>query len=186
MATGKTVTDPDEFILVTSSPAQAFRLAADLGALIDEMTIEGIDPQRLKGLASDSFDKYWAITLEFLKIAFEQWPLHLQERGLEDRARRQSALVEHEISRLKSGMTSGPQIVIGSTGTNQATAQLIATIAALPAGAVVLPGLDQTLDEGAWAAIGGAEDGATDTGQQPPAGRPAQAARNYRHRTKRS
>ena len=42
---GKVVTNRDEPFLVTSSPAQAFHLAGELGALIDEMFIEGIDPK---------------------------------------------------------------------------------------------------------------------------------------------
>jgi inactivated superfamily I helicase len=38
-------------------------------------------------------------------------------------------------------------IVAGSTGTIPATAELIATIARLPMGAVVLPGFDVAMDE---------------------------------------
>ena len=40
-----------------------------------------------------------------------------------------------------------------------ATAKLLATIATLPHGAVVLPGLDTDLDEAAWELIGGIKDG---------------------------
>ena len=38
-------------------------------------------------------------------------------------------------------------IVAGSTGSVPAVAELIATVAGLPAGEVVLPGLDRTLGE---------------------------------------
>src|SRR3546814_16384273 len=41
----------------------------------------------------------------------------------------------------------------GSTGTVPATADLLAGIARLPLGMVVLPGLDLHLDERAWAAL---------------------------------
>ena len=149
------VTNADEPMLVTTSPAQAYQLAGDLASLIDEMTIEGIDPGQLKFLLPEGLDKYWGITLEFLKIAFEAWPAYLAERGLEDRAQRQAALIEYEISRLQSDPDPGPQIVIGSTGTNFATAKLIAAIAALRHGAVVLPGLDLDMDDATWSLIGG-------------------------------
>jgi ATP-dependent helicase/nuclease subunit B len=48
-------------------------------------------------------------------------------------------------------------IAAGSTGSIPATADLIATIAHLPHGAVVLPGLDTDLDEASWRLIAGAE-----------------------------
>src|SRR5256885_7498107 len=41
-------------------------------------------------------------------------------------------------------------IAAGSTGSIPATAELLKTIAQLPNGAVVLPGLDSDLDEPSW------------------------------------
>lgn len=157
-ASGKVLTDPDEAMLVTNSPAQAFVLARDLGGLIDELVIQNIDPAKFENLMPERFDQYWGITLEFLKIAFKQWPAHLEERNLQDRAHKQVDLVDYEITRLVENKAQGPQIVIGSTGTNAATARLISAISALPQGAVVLPGLDMTMDEAAWNAIGGGTD----------------------------
>ena len=49
-------------------------------------------------------------------------------------------------------------IAAGSTGSVPATAVLLQAIASLPQGAVVLPGLDQALDEEAWAAVSEAGD----------------------------
>src|SRR5208337_640237 len=137
--------DTREPALVASSPAQAYALAADLAALIDDMIIEGIDWRRLNTLAPEEYDVYWRITLDFLKIAFEYWPAWLRENGLVDRAKR--------------GARLGPTIIAGSTGANRATAELIATIARSDKGAVVLPGLDLHLDERAWGMIGARDDG---------------------------
>ena len=53
--------------------------------------------------------------------------------------------------------TDGPVIAAGSTGSIPATAELIATIARLPHGAVVLPGLDTDLDDESWRLIAGNE-----------------------------
>ena len=48
---------------------------------------------------------------------------------------------------------SAPVIAAGSTGTVPSTARLLKVIASLPNGAVVLPGLDRSLDEEDWASL---------------------------------
>ncbi|MDB5508724.1 MAG: Double-strand break repair protein AddB, partial [Hyphomicrobiales bacterium] len=149
-------TDVREPLLVTRAPAQAWHLAGDLAGLVDEMIVEGVDWQRLASLAPGEFDKYWQITLDFLKIATDFWPKHLEERRLVDPAARQNMLVDREIARLQSAARD-PVVAIGSTGTNAATARLLAAISRLDRGAVVLPGLDLTLDDRAWNAIPGDE-----------------------------
>jgi ATP-dependent helicase/nuclease subunit B len=98
--------------------------------------------------------RFWEITLEFLKIATAFWPAHLAERGLMDPGARRDALIRREAARLGANGSPGPVIAAGSTGSVPATAALLSAIARLPNGAVVLPGLDQTLDEESWAEIG--------------------------------
>src|ERR1700722_7689150 len=154
---GQLIFDPAEPALVAATPAQAYALAGDLGALIDDMIIEGAPWTRLETLAPDLYDPYWRITLDFLKIAFARWPEWLAERGLIDRAKRIALLIEDEIKALE-GARRGPTIIAGSTGANRATARLIAAIARAPQGAVVLPGLDLNLDDRSWAMVGASED----------------------------
>lgn len=151
---GELLFHPSEAPLVAASPAQAFALAGDLAALIDDMIIEGVAWEKLDGLAPGDFDAYWRITLDFLKIAIRQWPAWLTEHGLIDQAERGARLVEREIASLAAGASRGPIIIAGSTGTNRATARLIAAIARAPQGAVVLPDLDDALDEASWRMIG--------------------------------
>ncbi len=161
--------DDREPALVASTPAQAYALAGDLAALIDDMIIEGVDPTALEALQPGPYDPYWRITLHFLKIAFSHWPQWLSENGLIDRAARVAMLIEAEIAGLASGasLRRGPTIIAGSTGANRATARLIAAIARSDQGAVVLPGLDRKLDDRAWAMIG-----ARDSDQHGLAGHP--------------
>jgi ATP-dependent helicase/nuclease subunit B len=154
---GQLIFDPAEPALVAATPAQAYALAGDLAALIDDMIIEGAPWTSLETLAPDLYDPYWRITLDFLKIAFAHWPDWLAERGLIDRAKRIALLIEDEIEALE-GSRRGPTIIAGSTGANRATARLIAAIARAPRGAVVLPGLDLNLDDRSWAMIGASED----------------------------
>jgi double-strand break repair protein AddB len=63
-------------------------------------------------------------------------------------SRRQSL----ETERLARG-SAHPVIAAGSTGTVPATARLLKTIASLPNGAVVLPGLDLDLDDDSWSML---------------------------------
>ena len=157
---GDLVFDDREPALVATTPAQAYALAADLGALIDDMIIEGASWDRLEALAPETYDSYWRITLDFLKIAVAHWPRWLDENGLIDRARRVSLLIEAEIGALEARAPRGPTIIAGSTGANRATARLIAAIARSAQGAVVLPGLDLNLDDQAFAMIGAADEAA--------------------------
>ena len=151
------VFDPAEAALVAATPAQAYALAGDLAALIDDMIIEGAPCSRLETLAPELYDPYWRITLDFLKIAFAHWPQWLSERGLIDRAKRIALLIDEDIKALESPQR-GPTIIAGSTGANRATACLIAAIARAPQGAVVLPDLDLNLDDRAWSMIGASGD----------------------------
>jgi len=152
---GEHTFDTCESFLVANTPADAWYLSGELASLIDELIIEDVDWERLKRLVPGDFDDYWRITLDFLNIAIREWPKILAERGLVDKARRQAALIEAQSQRLQKGAAGGPVIAIGSTGSNRATARLLAAIAHAPGGAVVLPGLDQDLDESSFALIAG-------------------------------
>ena len=140
--------------LVAQTPAAACALADDLARLIDDMTMRGVPWDKLDDLVPDSLDQYWQLTLKFLELARQNWPEILRERGFVEPAARRDALIKAEAARL-ARKTDAPVIAAGSTGSIPATAELIATIARLPHGAVVLPGLDTDLDEASWRLIGG-------------------------------
>ena len=143
--------------LVAQTPAAACALADDLARLIDDMTTRGVPWKRLDELVPDDFDRYWQQTLKFLEIARDAWPAMLREHNRVEAAERRDALIKAEAARL-ARKTDGLVIAAGSTGSIPATAELIATIAHLPHGAVVLPGLDTDLDENSWRLIAGDED----------------------------
>jgi ATP-dependent helicase/nuclease subunit B len=150
--------DQSENFVVASSPASAFALAGELCVLIDEFIIENVDWSDIDRLTDDSFDKFWAITTQFLKIALHQWPDILNERGLVDKATRQVHLIEAQVARLAASTSAAPVIALGSTGANAATARLLAAIARMERGAVILPGLDRDLDDDSWRLVGEAEE----------------------------
>src|SRR5262249_59196118 len=68
------------------------------------------------------------------------------------------ALIRGEAAGL-AAHPDGRVIAAGSTGSMPATAELIAAIAKLARGAVVLPGLDLELDAQSWDLIEGRRDG---------------------------
>lgn len=139
--------------VVAGGPASTLALADDLARLIDDMTTRGVDWNALDTLVPDDLDRYWQLTLDFLRIAKEAWPAYLAEQKLIEPAQRRDLLIEAETARIAT--LPGPFIAAGSTGSMPSTAKFLHTIARHPQGAVVLPGLDTDLDTDAWRAIGG-------------------------------
>jgi ATP-dependent helicase/nuclease subunit B len=137
--------------LIANSAATAFALAKDLARLMDDMATRQVEWRRLDELVPEEFDVYWKLTLDFIKFIRASWPDILAEKNRIDPAERRDRLIAAEIERLKR--TAGPVIAAGSTGSIPATATLLDTIAKLPHGAVVLPGLDTDLDDATWATI---------------------------------
>lgn len=142
-----------EEVVVPASTADALWFSRDLAALIDEVETEGAAWDRLGALVSADLAGWWQVTLDFLEIVTDAWPKALAARGQSDPAAQRSALIRAEAARLKRHPPAGPVIAAGSTGSIPATAELLAAIAHLPQGAVVLPGLDLDMDERAWAEI---------------------------------
>jgi ATP-dependent helicase/nuclease subunit B len=134
------------------TPGQASYLAADLTRLMDFIESEEVALSALEDIVPEEFAGHWQLTVEFLKIVTEQWPRFLRDNGLVSPVARRTLLMARETERLAKG-SPHPVIAAGSTGTVPATARLLKTIASLPNGAVVLPGLDKVLDDESWSRL---------------------------------
>jgi len=145
--------DPSASPVFALTPGQASHLAAELAQLMDFVETEEVTLSSLKDLVPEEFAGHWQLTVEFLKIVTEQWPRYLSDNGLSSPVARRTLLMGQETERLAKG-SPHPVIAAGSTGTVPATAKLLKTIASLPNGAVVLPGLDMFLDEESWSRLG--------------------------------
>ncbi|AMJ62396.1 double-strand break repair protein AddB [Bosea sp. PAMC 26642] len=145
--------DPSEPSLVPGTLAEAYGLAGDLATLLDQLQTEGVPVEKLATLDAARFDRIWQLNADFLAILGKAWPDILKERGACDPAGFRNLMLAAERQRLEAGGAKGPIIAAGTTGTVPATAQLLATIARLPNGAVVLPDLDLDLPEAAWNAV---------------------------------
>ncbi len=135
---------------ISGSPSQTILLAQSLAELIDTFETEEIDPGRLSELFTADLAEHRNSILGFLAIIREKLPVELFRLGLLGPMERRSRLLRLEARRLAETRPTGPIIAAGSTGSIPAAAELLKTIASLPNGAVVLPGLDQTMDEEGW------------------------------------
>ena len=133
---------------------QAARLARALAALLDEIQIARLDPAALATLAPEEYAAHWQQVLRFLSLITDNWPAILAERSLTDPAARRDALLARLAGRWAAAPPPHPVIAAGSTGSMPATRDLLATVARLPQGAVVLPGLDRHADDETWEALG--------------------------------
>ena len=136
------------------SAAHAALLARELARLLDEAQTERLNFSDLDRIVPDRYAGHWKETLEFLKIVTENWPAILADQGCIDPAVRRNRLIEAQVALWQADPPVGPVIAAGSTGSIPATADLLACIAGLPAGAVVLPGLDRSLEAESRAALG--------------------------------
>lgn len=135
------------------TPAHAAQLATELAQLMDMVETEGKSLDGIATLVSDEYSAHWQQTIEFLRIVTEYWPRHLAERERLSPADRRNRLIRAEAERLRRMAPTAPMIVAGVSGSVPATVELIRAVAALPQGAVVLPGLDRHLDDTGWQKI---------------------------------
>ena len=132
---------------------QAARLAAELARLLDQVETEGLGFDGLADLVGEEHAAHWQTTLEFLRILTDQWPQVQKLQGVIGPAERRRRLLTSQVRAWAAAPPADPVIVAGSTGSVPAVAELIAAAAGLPAGEVVLPGLDRNPDDAAWEAI---------------------------------
>ncbi|WP_237684042.1 double-strand break repair protein AddB [Pseudaminobacter soli (ex Zhang et al. 2022)] len=144
----------EEEVVIPASAADSIWLARDLAGLIDEVETEDAGWGRLGDLVGGDLAGWWQVTLDFLAIVTEHWPAVLEARQRSNPAAHRNALIRAEATRLKAVPPAGPVIAAGSTGSIPATAELLAAIARLPNGALVLPGLDRDMDAESWKVLG--------------------------------
>ncbi len=135
---------------------QAVALAHELGNFLDEVQTERLGFEGLAKLVPEEFAGHWQKTLEFLKILTEHWPAILGERGVIDYAARRNLLLEAQVRAWEKHPPQKPVIAVGDplTITVPAAAELLALVARLPQGALILPGLDMGMDTLSWDQLG--------------------------------
>lgn len=128
----------------------AYLRATALADLLDQTQIERLDFVKLQGLAREDLAAHWQKILDFLTIITAAWPQHLAAKNLLDPATQRNQRITRRAALWQAQPPLSPVIAAGSTGSMPATAELLAVIAKLPQGAVILPGLDQATNDATW------------------------------------
>jgi len=161
--------DPTERLLRLASivrcegTAESLRLATDLARTLDALLIEEIQPTRLREAVAETSDlaRHWEKSLEKLQLIYEAWPQILVDRGAIDLAERRNRLLHRLAERWDYEPPTGFTVAAGITTAAPAVAALIARVARMPEGIVVLSGLwlSNVFPEEEWDALGPDEDG---------------------------
>lgn len=150
-----------------TGPAEALRLAEALARTLDQLLVEEIEPERLRGFAAELPDMslHWQASLDRLAVILDHWPRLLAERGRIDLAERRNRLLSAAAARWRADPPGGFVAAAGVTTAAPAVARLMRVVSRLPEGMVVLPGLDLAMPVEEWDALG-PHDPDPDTGHR--------------------
>ena len=129
---------------------QAWPLAQFLAELMDEAERAEADLATHLPRLAENHAEHWRKTLEFLDIVTRVWPAWLDENQVMNPVARQMALLRTQALAWAEQPPEEPVWAAGITVASPALAALLAVIARLPGGVVVLPGFDRDLDQAAF------------------------------------
>lgn len=136
----------------------AFDLADSLADLMDETQGEGVPAGAILGIDAGEHAEHWQRGLRFLTLLAD----YMAAGASTDGEGRMRAVAAALAERWAARPPDHPVIVAGSTGSRGATRLFMAAVAALPQGALVLPGFDADLPPGVWRRLGRDDPGAAD------------------------
>ncbi|WP_343037790.1 hypothetical protein [Sphingomonas sinipercae] len=141
--------------------AEALRMASDLGRTLDALLIEEVEPARLKDAVVEDLARHWQVSLDRLRAIVKQWPERLGDLGAIDLAERRNLLLHRLAKRWSREPPTGFTVAAGVTTAAPAVAELVRTVAYMPGGLVVLPGLSlpSSVPDAEWDALGPDETG---------------------------
>ena len=145
------------------SAAEAMRLAAELARTMDALAIEEVPSSRLADAVDETPElaAHWLASLDRFRALIDTWPAMLAERGLIDLADRRSRLLHALADRWATTPPDGFTIAAGITTAAPAIAALLARVARLDRGMVILPALSdhRVMPAEEWDALGPDADG---------------------------
>ncbi|QYK41952.1 MAG: double-strand break repair protein AddB [Paracoccaceae bacterium] len=126
-----------------------YDLADSLGDLLDEMQGEGVAPETIAALDVSDHSDHWQRTRDFMAIVAP----FFGPGAAPDAEARQRLVVERLAWRWRTEPPETPVIVAGSTGSRGTTLRLMEAVAALPQGALILPGFDPDMPPDVWTGL---------------------------------
>ncbi len=139
--------------------AQAMRLAADLGRVLDQLTVERMSTEALRDVDVDGLNDHWARALTFLNFIMEDWPRELERLGCIDLAERRNRQLDRITDQWRSSRPTFPIYAAGISTVAPAIADFLKLVARLDQGAVILDGLDLAMPDDQWDALSSDENG---------------------------
>nr|WP_294170482.1 double-strand break repair protein AddB [uncultured Sphingomonas sp.] len=138
--------------------AESFRLAADLARTLDALLVEEVAPARLAEAVADAPELaiHWQVSLDQLQALLRAWPAELARLGRIDLAERRNRLLRGTARRWAEAPPAGFTVAAGITTSVPAVAALLARVARVPEGTVVLPALSgpERMNAEEWEALG--------------------------------
>lgn len=141
-----------------ATAAEALHLAKQLVQALDELEVEEKSIRDID-LDHDNADlaAHWVTAYDSLKILSRQYQDWLTDRHAMAPAARRNALLYRLADRLKAHPSATPVIAAGITTAAPAIARLLARVAKLPHGLVLLPHVDLAMPDADWDALGNME-----------------------------
>jgi len=134
--------------------AEALRLGTELGGVLDELLGEEIAPEKLRTLdVGAELSVHWQKSLDLIAMLLDRWPGELARLRRIDLAERRGLLLRRRAAAWSEAPPAGWVVAAGVTTTVRPVAALLRTIARMPGGSVVLPGVDLASPEEEWGAI---------------------------------
>ena len=134
--------------------AEALRLASDLARTIDALLIQEVPVASLAEAAADAPDLaiHWQRSIETLQVILSAWPVELGRLGRIDLADRRNRLLRRLAKRWSDTPPVGFTVAAGITTAAPAVVALLRSVAFMPGGMVVLPGLSlaKVMPEAEW------------------------------------
>jgi ATP-dependent helicase/nuclease subunit B len=138
--------------------AEAMRLAADLGRVLDQLHVEEVDPGRLRDPElAKPLSEHWQVSLRQLAVILNQWPAELERLGAIDLADRRNRLLHRVDARWRDAPPPGFVVAAGISTGAKAVATLLRTIARMERGMVIFAGLDLAMPDEEWDAVRGVD-----------------------------
>ncbi|MBX9726699.1 MAG: hypothetical protein K2X09_05480, partial [Rickettsiales bacterium] len=130
----------------------ALTLADALMQLQEQCIRAGVEitQEKLRQLFYADYAEHWREALLFLGILTDTWPEIEKAYGLTTAANRETRMMEALARHWQATPPDYPVIAIGSTASQPATATLLKTVADMPLGQVILPGLDVAMPVAEW------------------------------------
>jgi ATP-dependent helicase/nuclease subunit B len=134
--------------------AEALRLASELATTMDALLAEEIAPEALRTLdVGADLAVHWQKSLDLIAMLLDRWPEALTRLGRIDLVERRNILLRRQASAWDTNPPSGFVVAAGITTSARAVTALLRSVARLPSGMVVLPGVDLASPQDEWDTI---------------------------------